>query len=474
MQTMELKGKDVLVLGLGRSGMAAASLLQRDGARVVVRDESADDQLRERASRLRQLGVRVELGNEFDRSTRFDLAVLSPGIAPERPIVRELLTQNTPLLSELELAYRFCLCPIVAITGTNGKTTTTELIARVLEGCGKRTLAAGNIGTAFSDAVEASAGLDTVVLEVSSFQLEKIEHFRADIAVLLNITPDHLDRYDSMEEYAAAKSFVFMNQRPEDTAIVSAETLEMLRRMGLATRARTMTFSAYNRPADVWLDWFDNDTIWCRLPECRGILLKMSETNLRGVHNAENVLATLATGLVMGLPVSRMREAICTYSPQPHRCEFVAEIDGVTYINDSKATNVDAVEKALRSVRGRAVLIAGGRDKSLDFSQLKEVMAEKVKLAVLIGEAQNKMWRAWSRAVSCVRASSMEQAVDAAVRRARAGDTVLLSPACASFDMFENYEARGDEFKRQVFSLQRRNGNHRNGLRESKQSTITA
>ncbi len=473
MQTMELRGKDVLVLGLGRSGMAAAALLQRDGARVVVRDESADDQLRERAIRLRQLGVRVELGNQFDRSAHFDLAVLSPGIAPERPIVRELLTQNTPLLSELELAYRFCLCPIVAITGTNGKTTTTELIARMLEGCRKRTVAAGNIGNAFSDAVEASAGLDALVLEVSSFQLEKIEHFRANVAVLLNITPDHLDRYESMEEYAAAKSFIFMNQQPEDTAVASAEALERLRRMGLTIRARPITFSAYNRPADVWLDWFDSETIWCRLPECRGILLKMSETNLHGVHNAENVLATLATGLAMGLPVSQMREAICTYSPQPHRCEHVAQIDGVTYINDSKATNVDAVEKALRSLPGRAVLVAGGRDKSLDFTSIKEVVAEKVKLAVLIGEAQNKMWRAWSKAVPCARASSMEEAVRVAASHAHAGDTVLLSPACASFDMFENYEGRGDEFKRQVFNLQKQDRNHTNSLRDGKQSTIT-
>ena len=453
MQTMELRGKDVLVLGLGRSGMAAASLLQRDGARVVVRDESADDQLQERAMRLRRLGVRVELGNQFDRSTRFDLAVLSPGIAPGRPIVREVLTQNTPLLSELELAYRFCLCPIVAVTGTNGKTTTTELIATMLAGCDKRTTAAGNIGHAFSDAVEASAGLDAVVLEVSSFQLEKIEQFRANVAVLLNITPDHLDRYESMDEYAAAKSFIFMNQQPEDTAVVSVETLEKLQQMGIALKARPITFSAYNRQADVWLDWFDNETIWCRLPECRGILLKMSETNLRGVHNAENVLATLATGLAMGLPVSQMREAICAYCPQPHRCEFVAEIDGVTYINDSKATNVDAVEKALRSLPGRSVLIAGGRDKGLDFTSLKEVVAEKVKLAVLIGEAQNKMWRAWSRAVPCVRAFSMEEAVRVAAGHARRGDTVLLSPACASFDMFENYEHRGEEFKRQVFNL---------------------
>ena len=453
MQTMELRGKDVLVLGLGRSGMAAASLLQRDGARVVVRDESADDQLQERAMSLRRLGVRVELGNQFDRSTRFDLAVLSPGIALGRPIVREVLTQNTPLLSELELAYRFCLCPIVAVTGTNGKTTTTELIAAMLAGCGKRTTAAGNIGHAFSDAVEASAGLDAVVLEVSSFQLEKIQQFRANIAVLLNITPDHLDRYESMDEYAAVKSFIFMNQRPEDTAVVSVETKEKLQQMGIALKARPITFSAYNREADVWLDWFDNDTIWCRLPECRGILLKMSETNLRGVHNAENVLATLATGLAMGLSVSQMCEAICAYCPQPHRCEFVAEINGVTYINDSKATNVDAVEKALRSLPGRSVLIAGGRDKGLDFSPLKEVVAEKVKLAVLIGEAQNKMWRAWSKAAPCVRAFSMEEAVRVAAGHARQGDTVLLSPACASFDMFENYEHRGEEFKRQVFNL---------------------
>jgi UDP-N-acetylmuramoylalanine--D-glutamate ligase len=453
MQTMELRGKDVVVLGLGRSGMAAASLLQRDGARVVVRDESAGDQVQERAIRLRRLGVRVELGNQFDRSTHFDLAVVSPGIGPERPIVREMLTQNTPLLSELELAYRFCLCPIVAITGTNGKTTTTELITGMLAGCGKRTTSAGNIGNAFSDAVEASAGLDAVVLEVSSFQLEKIEQFRASIAVLLNITPDHLDRYESMDAYAAAKSFIFMNQQPEDTAVVSMETLDTMRRMGIAIKARPITFSAYNREADVWLDWFDNNTIWCRLPECRGILLKMSETNLRGVHNAENVLATLATGLAMGLPVSQMREAICSYCPQPHRCEFVAEVGGVTYINDSKATNIDAVEKALRSLPGQCVLIAGGRDKGLDFTSLKEVVANKVKLAVLVGEAQGKMWRAWSKVAPCVRAFSMEEAVRLAASHARRGDTVLLSPACASFDMFENYEHRGEEFKRHVFNL---------------------
>ena len=202
MQTTELRDKDVLVLGLGRSGMAAASLLQRDGARVVVRDEAEGQELEERANRLRQLGVRVELGSHFDTTARFDLAVLSPGIAPERPLVSELLSRKTPVLSELELAYRFCVCPIIAVTGTNGKTTTTELITSMLESCGKQAVAAGNNGNAFSDAVAGTAGLDALVLETSSFQLEKTEQFRPDFAVWTNLTPDHIDRHGSMENYA--------------------------------------------------------------------------------------------------------------------------------------------------------------------------------------------------------------------------------------------------------------------------------
>jgi UDP-N-acetylmuramoylalanine--D-glutamate ligase len=454
MQTMELRDKDVLVLGLGRSGMAAASLLRRDGARVVVRDEAEGQVLEERANRLRQLGVRVELGNQFDTAAQFDLAVLSPGIAPERPLVSELLSRKTPVLSELELAYRFCVCPIVAVTGTNGKTTTTELIASMLDSCGKRAVTAGNNGNAFSDAVEGSAGLDALVLETSSFQLEKIEQFHPDVAVWTNLMPDHIDRHGSVENYAKAKARIFMNQTRDDYAILSVQALQWLRRIGCEIKSRIITISAYGQEADLRLDWVDGQTIWSRLPECRGILMKLDETNLRGLHNAENVLAALAAGLVMKLPVAGMREAICACCPQPHRCEFVAEVDGVTYINDSKATNVDAVEKALRALTGRVVLIAGGRDKGLDFSTIKEVVAEKVKLVVVIGEAQDKLCRAWGDRVTCVRAFSMAEAVGVASGHARRGDTVLLSPACTSFDMFENYEGRGDEFKRQVFSLQ--------------------
>jgi len=453
MQTIDVKNRDVLVLGLGRSGMAAAALLQRDGAHVVVRDEGDTTELTERANRLRQIGVRVELGNHFDTAARFDFAVLSPGIAPERPVVTELRRQKTPVMSELELAYRYCLCPIIAITGTNGKTTTTELIHRMLETAGQRAFAAGNIGNALSDAVEQSAGLDALVVETSSFQLEAIEQFRPNVAIWLNLTPDHLDRHGSLEEYARAKARIFMNQTAEDYAIVSVEVLQWLQRIGVQPKARLLTFSAYGPTADLWVDAADGQTIWCRLPEANGILLKMDETHLRGLHNAENILATFAAGLALQLPVAAIREALASYCPQAHRCEMVAAKYGVTFINDSKATNVDAVEKALRALPGPVVLIAGGRDKGLNFSSIKEVIAEKVKLAVLIGETQEKIDRAWGDVTPCERAETMGEAVRMAVSHAHRGDTVLLSPACASFDMFQNYEHRGEEFKKEVLAL---------------------
>lgn len=453
MQTTQLKDKDVLVLGLGRSGMAAATLLSRDGARVVVRDEGNGDVLQERASQLRERGVRVELGNHFDWAKHFDLAVLSPGIAPERPMVREVTKRHLPVLSELELAYRFCLCPIVAITGTNGKTTTTELITEAVLGCDKRAIAAGNIGYALSDAAEQSANLDALVVEVSSFQLEKIDRFRPDVGVWLNLTPDHLDRHGSMEDYARAKARLFLNQKAEDVAILSTQALNWARRVGASFNGRLITIAANGDTADLWLDPVDRQTIWSWLPECRGIVMRLDETNLRGQHNAENILATLAAGIALGLPVRGVREAILGYCPQPHRCELVAEINGVTFINDSKATNVDAVAQALQSLPGPVVLIAGGRDKALEFTGLKEVMTGKVKLAVVIGETADKLRAAWGGVVPCQRAATMAEAVRLAAQHARRGDTVLLSPACASFDMFRNYEHRGDEFKAQVLSL---------------------
>jgi UDP-N-acetylmuramoylalanine--D-glutamate ligase len=367
--------------------------------------------------------------------------------------VQALAARQTPLLSELELAYRYCLCPIVAITGTNGKTTTTELMAAALAGCGRRAIAAGNNGNAFSAMVEGTAALDAVVLEVSSFQLERIEQFRPQVSVLLNLRPDHLDRYRSMDDYVRAKARIFLNQREDDVAVINAECLERLMRQDIRLPGRVITFSATGRPADLWLDLAGGGTIWSWLPECRGIVLRLEETNLRGPHNAENMLATLAAAIALELPVRHVRAAIADYCPAPHRCEVVANINGVTYINDSKATNVDAVEKALLSLPGRVILIAGGRDKELDFAAIAGVVRRQAKLAVVIGEAQDKIVRAWGEAVPCIRAFSLAEAVQVAAARAVPGDTVLLSPACASFDMFENYEHRGEVFKRYVINL---------------------
>lgn len=452
MPTLELRDKEVAVLGLGRSGWAAAHLLHQRGARVVVRDENDGVELRQRAETLRRRGIEVELGGRWRSDRRFDLAVVSPGIAPERPVVRAL-GQQTPVMSELELAYRHCQCPIVAITGTNGKTTTTELMAQALTAAGKRALACGNIGYPFSEAVQHSGDLDYLVVEVSSFQLERIERFAPRVAVWLNIRPDHLDRYPSFEDYVAAKARIFRNQTSRDAAVVSAEVMQTLGQLGFSLTIPAVTISAYNHEADWWLDWADGDSIWCRLPGSRGVVMRLSEAKLRGAHNAENIMAVLAAGMALGLPLRELREGILAYQPRPHRCEFVAEWDGVRYVNDSKATNVDAVVRALEAERGPVVLIAGGRDKGLDFRALIPVLERNVRAVILIGEARAKMRAVWGCHVPCCEAETLEDAVRQARGWARAGDTVLLSPACASFDMFRDYQHRGDEFRRIVLAM---------------------
>jgi UDP-N-acetylmuramoylalanine--D-glutamate ligase len=423
------------VLGLGISGMEAAKLLQDQGAHVTVRDNAAGDpKVNQRAEALRQRGIGVELGAAIPATDRFDFCVLSPGINPNAPLVQRLRQAGLPMFGELEVAYRFCQCPIVAITGTNGKTTTTELAAAVLAAGGKRTKASGNIGTAFSAAVRDSANLDVMVLEVSSFQLEHIVEFRPRISVHLNLTPDHLDRYGSMEEYEAAKWQVFRNQTADDYAIVNAN----LRLPEIA--ARKITFSVAGTSADYQL--IDGWLV------ARGEqVLEQSRTNLIGPHNAENMLAALAVADLYRVPRDAAIEALCAYKPLPHRCEKVGVIDGVTFINDSKATNIDALEKALLAQRSPVVLMAGGKDKGLDFSGLRPLLREKARAVVLIGQMTEKLFAAWNSAVPCARAATLADAVEQAQRLAKPGDVVLFSPGCSSFDMFRDFEDRGDQFR---------------------------
>ena len=439
---MEVKGKEVVVLGLGISGMEAAKLLQDHGANVTVRDD-ADNKapVLQRADALRQRGINVELGNAIRESTGFDFCVLSPGIDPNMPLVRRLRQAGLPTFGELELAYRFCACPIVAITGTNGKTTTTELVNAVLAAGGKRTMPAGNIGTAFSEAVRGSNDLDVMVVEVSSFQLEHITDFRPRVSVHLNLTPDHLDRYKTMEEYEAAKWEIFRNQTPDDVAIVNTN----LRLPPI--RAKRVTISAAGNAADYQL--LDG---W--LVAHGQQVLEQSRTNLIGPHNAENMLAALAVADQYEIPREAAVRALCAYRPLPHRLEKVAEIGGVTFLNDSKATNIDALEKALMAMRAPVVLIAGGKDKGLDFTGLRQLVREKVKAVVLIGQMTEKLFAAWNSATPCTRATTLADAVDKAQALTQSGDVVLLSPGCSSFDMFKSFEDRGDQFRALVLAKQ--------------------
>ncbi len=452
-----LQDKVVLVIGLGLSGAAAARLLVARGARVTAMDNSDTPALRREAEELRDLGVRVELDLRLPPAGQFDFAVVSPGVPMDSPLVKELRQRDISVIGELELGWQQAVCLNVSVTGTNGKTTTTELIEHLLTHCHKRTLAVGNIGRPLSAVADASKQLDYLTLEVSSFQLETIRFFRPAVAVLLNLTPDHLDRHHTMADYARAKARLFENQQPFDWAIVQTEALAMLRALGVKVPAKLITFSAQNRRADIHLD---RSLIISRIEGWVGPLIDLEKTQLRGPHNAENVMAALAVGRVLRLPLEEMVAAITTFKPGAHRCELVAEINGVKFVNDSKATNLDAVAKALQTMPAaqpgepNVLLIAGGRDKGLDYHDLGPLLAQRVKHTFLLGETREKLRAAWSLFTPCTLVDSLLEAVHEAVKNAVSGDVVLLSPACSSFDLFRDYRHRGEVFRLAVGQLQ--------------------
>ena len=433
--------KKAVVLGLGHSGEAAAALLLDQGVAVTVCESADTPALRSKAEALRARGATVLLGvaAETDPSI-YDLAVLSPGIDPVVPLVRNVVAKKIPLIGELELAFRECACPVVAITGTNGKTTTTELTERILKGCGIRTMASGNIGLPFSSAVRESRQLDAMVLEVSSFQLETIESFRPKVAAWLNLSANHLDRYPGMPEYRAAKLRLFENQTAEDFAVINAvNDLPPL-------KASVISFSAVTDKADFTLR---DTSIYFRSKK----ILDQSSTRLPGVHNAENIMAALGIGHALGVEMEALVGAISDYAPPAHRCEFVRNLDGVRWINDSKATNLDAMAQALRSAVGPVVLIAGGKDKGFEFDGIAELVGDRVRAAVLIGEMRRRIATSWKN-TECHCVDSLEEAVAVARRLAQSGDTVLFSPGTSSFDMFANYGERGNKFKNFVQQLE--------------------
>lgn len=439
---MPYANKKIAVLGAGESGESAALLLVEEGAVVTIFDTAEENKLRRKIDALGLRGIRVIAGlaAEYEPDP-FDLAVLSPGIDPAAPLVQNFIRKRIAMIGELEFAYEWCKCPIIGITGTNGKTTTTQLIAQMLNACGVKTLAAGNIGPAFSARVKESVNLDVMTLELSSFQLETINRFHPQTAVWLGFAADHLDRYASMEDYFQAKIRIFQNQTTDDWAVVNfRDKLPEL-------RARRITFSAFTSGAD--FDLRDGIIHFRNEP-----VLAMSDTKLRGAHNAENLMATLGVGHVRGLSFDAMRAPLCEYAPLPHRCEPVRTLDGVEWINDSKGTNPDSVEKALHSETRPVVLIAGGKDKGFEYETLTDIVAQKCRAVVTLGEMADRIETLWQDRLPVRNAGrSLERAVGLARELAQPGDVVLFSPGTSSFDMFKNYAERGSLFRALVQDL---------------------
>jgi UDP-N-acetylmuramoylalanine--D-glutamate ligase len=452
---MELNGKHVLVVGLGKSGVASALFLKAHGARVTVSDTKSGDELRNEIPVLLDHGITVETGGHGERTFRGqDLIVVGPGVPVDAPPLVQARGLGESVIGEIELAAQFLPGPIVAITGSNGKTTTTTLVGEILTAGGLPTLVGGNIGTPAISLAGRAKPETVTVLEISSFQLETVQTFRPKVAVVLNVTPDHLDRHRTFEIYTNAKARIFENQQGSDFAVLNADDATCVA-MAARTRARVFWFS---RQKEVEQGaWVREANIVFRDAKGQREVLQVSEIPLKGAHNLENVLAAVCVGMLMGCATDKIREAVRNFRAVEHRLEFVATINGVDYYNDSKATNVDATIKALESFPANIHLILGGKDKGSDYAVLNDLLRKRVKRVYTIGAAAAKIE---SQIVSSknggpelVHSQTLENAIRGAHAAAKPGDIVLLAPACASFDQFKSYEHRGKVFKEIVQGL---------------------
>jgi len=451
---IELARKQVLVVGLARTGIATALFCAARGAHVTVTEERSESQITETAAKLRAAGVTLELGGHKARTfVEQDLIVSSPGVPPTMPALASARVIGIPVWSEIELAWRFLRGRLVCITGSNGKTTTTSLIGHILETAGLPVQVAGNIGTPLISRVDVSSDAGFTVVEASSFQLESISAFRPDVAVLLNVTPDHLDRHGSFETYGRSKARIFENQTEEDAAVLNAD--DAAAQQYTPSRPPVFWFSRQKRVATGC--FLRDDEIVFRRDGTETVVLRRRDIGLRGDHNVENVLAAAAAATLAGVEPAAIAEGVRSFAGVEHRIEFVAAISGVEYFNDSKATNVDATLKALDAFPNNLLVILGGKDKGSDYTILRKSLRQHARMVLLIGAAADKIESQLGGVVPVERAGTMSRAVKLAEERARPGDTVLLSPACASFDQFESYEHRGRVFKQLVRGLAERN-----------------
>jgi len=450
---MDVFNKRVLVVGLGKSGVASALFLKARGARVTVSDTKTPDELKEEIPKLLDEGIAVETGGHGERTFQGqDLIVVSPGVPVDAPPLVQARALGEKVIGEIELAAQFFPGRIVAITGSNGKTTTTTLAGEIVRAGGSPTVVGGNIGTPAITLVQGATTDTIAVLEVSSFQLETIQSFRSWIAVVLNITPDHLDRHRTFEAYTDAKARIFENQRADDFAVLNADDPTTA---GLASRTRARVFW-FSRKKEVKQGAYAHDgRVWFRDANGQREIMLTSEIPLKGSHNVENVLAAVCVGALTAVPPERIRQAVRGFKAVEHRLEHVATIRGVEYYNDSKATNVDATIKALESFPANIHLILGGKDKGSDYTVLNDLLRQRVKRIYTIGAAAAKIESQIRGTVEIVHAETLENAIQRAHDAATAGDIVLLAPACASFDQFRSYEHRGKVFKEVVERLER-------------------
>lgn len=448
---MEIRGKNVLVVGLARSGVAAAHWLSDHGAVVTATDARGPEAFPKEVPELLSRKVGLELGLHRESTfLRQDLIVISPGVPADLAVLNLAREKGIPVVPEIEVASWFLGGQLAGITGTNGKTTTTTLLGRMMEASGFATFVGGNIGVPLLSAVDLDPPASVIVAELSSFQLETIQSFRPHVAALLNLSPNHLDRHPSFEAYVAAKARIFANQTKDDYAVLNADD-ENVMKLVPTIRSRKVFFSRRKDIANGVL--VSGGTVLYRVQNLEAALMRTSDVRLLGEFNLENVLAAAAAACVLGADFGSMRRAVREFSGVEHRLEFVREIRGVDYYNDSKATSVDAASKALSTFERGVHLILGGKDKGASYNPLRSLMKDRVKEILVIGAAKEKIISDLSGAAEIVEAGDLETAVRTAAERARPGDVVLLAPACSSFDQFENFEHRGRVFKALVEHL---------------------
>ena len=451
--SIELRNKRVLVVGLARTGVATAQFCAARGARVTATDTRTEKELSDSIAPLQKAGVGLELGgHRQELILRTDLIIPSPGVPADAPLLQSARAKGITIWSEIELAGRFLKGRLIGITGSNGKTTTTSLIEHILRSAGFSTILAGNIGTPLISCVDKTSDNSFTVAELSSFQLELIETFRPNISVFLNLTPDHLDRHHTFESYGAAKARIFENQTEADSAVLNADDPGTT--PYAPAKPQVYWFSRKQRVAQG--AFVKENEILFRRDGAEKHILQLADIPLPGAHNVENALAAVAAARLAGAEPAAIARGVRSFAGVEHRLEFVAEIGGVRFYNDSKATNVDATLKALDAFSGRILIILGGKDKGSDYTLLQAPLREKAILALLIGAAAGKIEKQIAGSVAIEQAGTIERAIETAAHAARAGDVVLLAPACASFDQFQDYEHRGRVFKELVHQLEQR------------------